>query len=487
VAGPRHPCRRWDALLATTALIVLLADPWAIADLGAWLSVLSLGGATALVRWSDLRVGKGTVVRTLSGSIGATVATAPVTAGALGSVSIAGLLLNFVGIPLAAIAVPAALAALLLAPLWEEGARSMAVGSALLLQGLDRLAALGAELPFGHFTTASGWSGAWPWAALSMATVWCISSRATGSVAATRAIALSGALLWAALASAARDLLPSRSPPGVTLTFLDVGQGDAALIRTPRGGAILVDAGPAGNGADAGRRVVAPYLLRQGVRRLEAVILSHAHLEHDGGIPAVLDRLRVERLLEPGRPVNDPAYLSLLDRVEEAGTKWGALRRGDTLRIDGVELIVLHPDTTWEEWGLDLNEDSDVLLLRYGEFEALLAGDAGLPAERLLRGRVGDVELLKVGHHGSEGSSSTAWLAELRPELAVISVGKGNRYRHPSGGALARLAASGAEIWRTDEVGTVEVWSDGTTVRVGAGGRERVLPAHPSGSYSSGH
>jgi competence protein ComEC len=486
VARLRQRVIRWDALLATTALIVLLADPWAIADIGAWLSVLSLGGATAAVRWSDLRVGTGAMARTLSGSVGATVATAPITAGALGSVSLAGLLLNFVGIPVAAIAVPAVLAAVLLAPLWDAGARSMATGGAVLLDGLDRLAALGAQIPYGHFTTESGWSGAWPWVALLAATAWCISSRATGSVAMTRAIAVGGAALWASLASTARDLLPSGAPPGVTLAFLDVGQGDATLIRTPHGGAVLVDAGPAGNGADAGRKVVVPFLFRHGIRRLDAVILSHAHLDHYGGIPAVLDRFRVARFLEPGQPVNDPGYLSLLDRVEEEGARWGALRQGDTLRIDGVELIVLHPDTTWGEWGLDLNEDSDVLLLRYGGFEALLAGDAGLPAERLLRGQVGDVELLKVGHHGSAGSTGAEWLAELEPEIAVISVGKGNRYRHPSAEALGRLGASGAEVWRTDEVGTVELWTDGVTFRVRARGRERVLPTRPSGPYSSG-
>ncbi|MEP6744640.1 MAG: MBL fold metallo-hydrolase, partial [Gemmatimonadota bacterium] len=110
-------------------------------------------------------------------------------------------------------------------------------------------------------------------------------------------------------------------------------------------------------------------------------------------------------------------------------------------------------------------------------FEALMAGDAGLPAESDMRGQVGDVEVLKVGHHGSAGASGEGWLAELRPEIAVISVGRGNRYHHPSAGALGRLGAAGAEVWRTDEVGTVEVWTDGATVKVSARGRRRVLPA----------
>ena len=96
-----------------------------------------------------------------------------------------------------------------------------------------------------------------------------------------------------------------------------------------------------------------------------------------------------------------------------------------------------------------------------------------------MRGQVGDVDVLKVGHHGSAGASSSTWLAELRPEVAVVSVGRGNRYHHPSAEALRRLGAAGAEVWRTDELGTVQVWTDGATVRVAAGGRERVLPARP--------
>ena len=486
VATLRQRVVRWEALLATTALVVLLADPWAIADLGAWLSVLSLGGATAAVRWSDLRCGTHAVTRTLSGSIGATVATAPITAGAFGSVALAGVVFNFVGIPLAALAVPAVIGSLLLAPLWEGAAVSMATGAGALLDGLDRLSALGAHLPYGHFVTESGWGGAWPWLALFAACCWCISSRATAVVAAGRAAALGGATLWASIGGAVWDRIPSNDRRGVTLTFLDVGQGDATLLRTPRGGTLLVDAGPAGKGFDAGRRVVAPYLARRGIRRLDAVILSHAHLDHYGGIPAVLDRVSVTRFLEPGQAIDDPGYLALLDRVQMHGVGWGALRRGDTLRIDGVEIVVLHPDTTWDQWGLDLNEDSDVLLVRYGEFEAVLAGDAGLPAEERLRGQVGDIELLKVGHHGSAGASSAEWLGELRPEVAVISVGKGNRYRHPTPEALSRLGAARAAIFRTDEEGTVEVWTDGRRVEVRAGGRRVVLPAGPRSPYSSG-
>lgn len=479
-ARVRQRVVRWEALLAATAFVVLLVDPWALADLGGWLSVASLWGATVAVEWSDRRFGTGAFARTLSGSVGATMATAPLTAGAIGSVAVAGVALNFVGIPVAAVAVPAVLLSVLVAPLWRGAAEALAAGGGGLLALLDRIAALGAAIPYGHFTLPTGWMSALPWTAALGVGWWCISGEATRMVAFTRGAAATGVLLWIGLGGTLRRIVvPARA--GLTMTFLDVGQGDATAIRTPHGVWLVIDAGPAGEGRDAGRSVVAPFLAAHGARSIEALLLSHAHLDHYGGIPALLDRFEVRRLLEPGAASDDPGYRSLLDLVAASGAEWHPLRRGDSLVVDGVAFLVLHPDADWAEWGLDLNEDSAVLLVRYGAFEALLAGDAGLPAEAALRGAVGDVEVLKVGHHGSAGASSSAWLAELQPEAAIVSVGRGNRYHHPSAEALGRLGASGAEVWRTDELGDVEVWTDGGTFTVAARDRRSTLPAGPSG------
>jgi competence protein ComEC len=126
---------------------------------------------------------------------------------------------------------------------------------------------------------------------------------------------------------------------------------------------------------------------------------------------------------------------------------------------------VLLPDTTWRRWGEDLNDDSVVLLVSYGAFHAVFAGDLGVRAESLLAGRVGRVDLLKVGHHGSAGSSGVPWLHELRPHAAIVSVGA-NRYGHPAPAALARLAEAGAEVWRTDREGTISVSVTATEMTV---------------------
>jgi len=169
----------------------------------------------------------------------------------------------------------------------------------------------------------------------------------------------------------------------------------------------------------------------------------------------VLDAFDPAFVLEPGEPVPDAGYLGFLSAVERDGAEWRAARRGDRLELDGVTIEVLSPDSTWAVRQTDINEQSLVLLVTYGATRLLLAGDAGLPTEAHLAGRIGRVSVLKVGHHGSRWATSDRWLDELRPVEAVISVGARNRYGHPAPEALARLRAHGVTVYRTDEVGTI--------------------------------
>ena len=461
------------SLLAATCLGSTLIEPWAIFDLGGWLSASALLGAMTFSRWSDRSIAPRTGWRMLFASLGATLATAPFTAAALGSVALAGIVLNFAAIPLAALAVPAVLASVLVAPILPALAESLAAGGGLGLAGLEALARLGSRLPAGAFVVEPGPGAALPWLVLLAAALWIVGRRNTGRRAALRLGWLAGAVGVMSLVPLGKLVAPHEGP-GLSLHFLNVGQGDAALIRTPAGRWILVDAGPAGSptmgtGAgpdrDAGRDVVLPFLVRRGVRRLAAFVLSHAHLDHGGGAPAVLAEIPAELILEPAEPVVEPRYLELLQLAADRGMRWQPARAGDSLVVDGVQLRVLHPDTAWSGWRSDLNDDSVVLLVRFESFQAVLAGDLGVRAESLLAGRVGTIDLLKVGHHGSAGSTGVPWLAELSPRAAVISVGA-NRYGHPAPAALARLADAGAEVWRTDRDGTISVTVEDTTMTV---------------------
>ncbi|MDX2192423.1 MAG: DNA internalization-related competence protein ComEC/Rec2 [Gemmatimonadales bacterium] len=464
VARARQRVLRPHALLATTCLVVLLADPWALLDLGAWLSATSLWGVTVATRWSDRAIGTGWLVRTAAGSVGALAATAPITAALLGTVAPVGVALNFAAIPLAAVAVPGVLAALLADGLLPPLAQAFAAGSGLLLHGLEALATWGAAVPYGHLVLAAEPRSAAPWVALLVLALWVVHGRATAARAVLRAGWAIGVVLWAALLGAR---VPDGAADGtLALHFLDVGQGDATAIRTPRGRWLLVDAGPADARLDMGRRVVAPFLARHGVRRLDALLLSHAHQDHVGGAAAVLERLPPTTVLEPARLVDEPGYGAFLAEVQAGGDRWLPARDGQQFTIDSVRFTVLHPDTAWAGWGTDLNEDSLVLLVEYGAFRALLAGDAGLPAEGRLAGRVGDVDALKAGHHGSRSATGDAWLDELRPEHVILSLAARNRYGHPHAEVLDRLHARGLVPWRTDRHGTITLTSDGRTSTV---------------------
>ena len=461
---------RGDELLSATCLAVLLIDPWAALDLGGWLSATALWGATRFSRWTDGALGRSFGWRTLGSSVGATLATAPITAWSLGTVAPIGVVLNFAAIPIAAVAVPGVLASLLLEPVVAPLARPFAAGAGLTLHLLELLANAGAAIPGGHQLIEAGTAaGAGPWLVALATGLWVTAPRNTLHEAARRATWAVTAVVWVGLARAPLGRVGDGGP-SLTLHFLDVGQGDAAAIRTPAGRWILVDAGPASETADAGRRVVAPFLQRQGARSLTLAVVSHAHADHLGGLPSVLARFPTGLVIEPGADVADSRYARFLDGLLARGVPWHPARLGDRFELDGVRATVLHPRDDWTGWGEDVNEDSLVLLVEYGDFQALFAGDAGFPAEAAMLGRLRPADLLKVGHHGSRGSTGDEWLAALAPAVAVISLGR-NDYGHPAPPTLARLRAHGVAVHRTDREGTITVVTDGRsmTVRSNAG------------------
>lgn len=452
-----------DALLAATGFVVLLLDPFAVFDLGGWLSVLSLWGAVRFARWAGDAGGTHWFWQSAASSVGATVATAPVTAWLLGAVAPVGIALNFIAIPVAAVAVPGVLASLLLSPVSVIG-NALAAGSGVTLHLLELIAAWGARIPLGHFVMNAVPGSAVPWLLLLLVLCWATPRRGSGGLASGRLLMVGAAGVWIALVPDVR--MPRSGAGRLTLHFVDVGQGDAAVLRTPNGHFVVIDAGPRDERFDAGESRVVPLLQREGATAIDVLVASHAHLDHVGGFGAVLRSMPVGTVVEPATPGTDSTYRELLGVVGQSGVAWDPARRGDEFVVDSVRFTVLHPDTAWAGWGFDLNDDSVVLLVRYGGFRAIFMGDAGEASEEVLQGRVGHVDLLKVGHHGSRTSSGAAWLRELSPTVAVLSVGSHNRYGHPAPDALQRLGAQHATIWRTDQEGTVTVSTDGRHVEV---------------------
>lgn len=255
------------------------------------------------------------------------------------------------------------------------------------------------------------------------------------------------------------------------VTFLDVGQGDAAVIRFPQGQTVLVDAGPISSGMNAGEKIVAPYLRKQGISTIDAVISTHPHADHIGGMPYIMEHFRIKEVIDQDQRAGSKLFAEY-DSLKHTLPS-GLCRAGmQPLQYSNIRVYCLHPsrsflDTDGSDGYTDLNESSIVLKLVYGSTSFLLTGDAEQPAENNMVRWYGDFldsDVLKAGHHGSITSSSELFLEEVTPHDAVISVGRFNKFHHPSSIVIDRLKAMHAIVHRTDEEGAVVFESDGHTI-----------------------
>jgi competence protein ComEC len=249
------------------------------------------------------------------------------------------------------------------------------------------------------------------------------------------------------------------------LVMLDIGQGDAILIRAPSGATALIDGGPDPDLLMRRLGEALPFWQRH----IDVMLLTHPHQDHIAGLLPALERFSVGLILDPGRHYHNPTYPRFLNLAErEPGGQLVPVRAGDRIPLGaGTTLTFLYPseaDAVGPLLDDDINNASAVALLESDGFSALLTGDAKAAVESLLlaRGLLGHVDVLKVGHHGSRYSTTDALLDVLRPHLALISSGAGNRFGHPHDEALARLAAvPRLQIHRTDQEGTIRVVYDG--------------------------
>ena len=274
-------------------------------------------------------------------------------------------------------------------------------------------------------------------------------------------------------------LLPSISPtppppsptptvPAFQVSFIDVGQGDSALLRATDGTDVLIDGGP----RSAGPTLVA-YLQSEGIDDVEVLVLTHADAEHVGGLIDVLQSaIHVESVFYNGQHGASLAYQEFLAETQQRGLTPVAVQAGQTFSWGQISASVLNPQAALEA---DQNENSVVLLVVYGETRFFFGGDIGSSTEQtLLESVTGTLTLrqqlpadvLKVAGHGDGSSSSAAFLEAVGAEVAVISVGARNPYEHPAQETLDRLRAAGAQVLRTDQNGTIVIATGGQTYEV---------------------
>ena len=445
--------------------LVPLVDPRIALDVGYQLSVLGMCALVAAGKlwrtfFADRIEGlRGKVARDLLTSLVACAITAPLVAWVFGRLSLIAPLTNLVAAPVITLAQPILFLALIAAPV-EWVARFLAQAVHPLLFAFDWISLTAASIPFAAITVSTT-----PVAALLAATAACALIVACNSRHPIRpAITAVGAIA----AMSVTPWLPSRVDRRVELDVLDVGQGDAILLRTDRGRWVVFDAGPAWRGGDAGRSNVLPLILRRG-GKVEAFVLSHPHTDHVGGATSVINALHPHVYWDAAFAGGSEAYSFSLRAAQKTNVEWRRVHPGDSLRLDGVLISFLAPDSAWTVGLKDPNLASTIALVQYGSVRFLLVGDAERAEEDWLLGRYGDnlrADVLKVAHHGSSTSTSEAFLRAVRPSIAVISVGAGNKYGHPNEDVLYALSRAGAEIMRTDQLGTVTIRTDGTRIEV---------------------
>jgi len=473
----RDPC----AALAAAALILLASSPLLLADVGFQLSFVATWALLYVSPAVHARLGcLPPAARSLVAmTVGAQTAVMPLLAFHFMQVSVTGYLANVAVVPLVGLIVPAgflvAVAGLLLPP-------AGAAGALLLGPVLDAVAALSrlfAALPLavvevpplapaGLAASAAALIGAVEWL--------------RGGVRLRRAHLLAAGfglvalLLWGQIASA-------RAPARLSLTMIDVGQGDALLARGPSGQTMLVDGGGEiegrPTGYDVGTRRLLPALRRLGVRRVDVVMLSHPHEDHVGGLVPVLQNFSVGLVLDTGVPHPGPSYVEFLRLVGARPIPYRLARRGMQVDLgDGLILSILHPqEPLLRGTSSDANLNSIVARLTFGSVAVLLTGDAEAATEAQLLDLGDDVRslILKVAHHGSRTSTTPVFLEAVRPAVALISAGVMNPFGHPDAEVIERLEDAGAAVYRTDVHGAVTVTTDGTRVTIrtvrDAGGR----------------
>jgi len=504
---------RAASALCWAVVLLLAVDPALLRDAGFQLSAVATGGLIAWASPLDARLRRiggdrlpGWLVECLAVSLAAQAATLPIVLASFGRLSLVAPIVNLGVVPLVVPAMAGGAIALLAGLAGAVGLPGIVVAFLALpgwlaLTAMIRVVDAGAAVPFASLEIAPEAApllgGAVALVLLAVATrrppgaaspeliaplmadvVPSTGTRpAKPSPKGQRAAARVGLALLA-VAVAVPVVALTRGPSGVArVTILDVGQGDAVLVEGAHGGRLLVDGGP-----DPDRLIRAlDDRLPPWDRRIDVVIASHPHEDHVAGLPLLLERYTVGRVLHPGMRGPGPGWAAFAAVLGEPGMP--ALERiaaGDRLRVDDVDLSVLWPDAEGvpdepADTGTGINNVSVVLLGEVSGRRFLLTGDVEEEIDpHLLDRGVPPVDLLKVAHHGSATASTRAFLDATRPMVAIASAGARNPYGHPAASTLDRLAASGALVFRTDADGSVEV-TLGDALRVRTSGARSAL------------
>jgi competence protein ComEC len=409
----------------------------------------------------------GWILRSIALSLIVSLGTLPVTAACFGRVSLVGLLTNIAVVPATGAGMVLGALSLGAGLISSPLGAAYAAADGLLLNWTIRFSEFAGSLPFAAVET--GRFGLWeaiPWyAGIGLATHWRDRREAARFLA----------LLLAGL-NAVMFLRPDPdSGRGVLrVSMIDVGQGDAILVEFPGGETLLVDAGPLTLARNAGKKTVLPFLKRKGIRAIDILLITHPDADHCGGAAFIIRSFPVRRVIESDAGGMTVVFGSYHAAARARGSPLSLAWRGESITAaQCARLYVLWPGrprtgSTPPSRRGGSNNASIVFKLVYGDVSFLFTGDAEKESEmRMIRsfGSFLRSTVLKVAHHGSDSGTSQEFLDAVRPDVALVSVGLHNRFRHPSAALLRRLDAARVRVLRTDRDGAVVLATDGRSVR----------------------
>jgi competence protein ComEC len=466
--------------LAVAALVMLLWDPMFLRDVGFLLSFTAVISIVYFypriepivllipqkIEWLKFLE---PALKLFAVSVAAQLGTIPFTAYFFGRVSLISVLANLLVVPLSGVNTLLGFATIAFSFVSAWMASSYAALNDLLVSFLLKFVMWSSKVPYAYVETLD--------TGVLFAATYSLCVAALFHLREPRYLVKVGIVFLIVLNCLCFIDAAARPAPSLSMTAIDVGQGDALLLEFPNMKHVLVDAGPTSGAIDAGQRNIAPFLKRKGIASLDAIILTHPHDDHVGGCRYLLENFNVRRLIVGDTAPVTGIYREVVETARRHGVPIELVRAGMSLQFDlTTRILVLHPTSRLRQG--NLNNQSIVLKAVYGSSSLLLMGDAEWDDERWM---VEEGELilasnvLKAGHHGSSTSSTNGFLRSVHPSLALISVGRFNKFHHPSPRVVSRYREFGMDIKRTDLDGAIVVQSDGTRFKIVPWRRTRIL------------